>query len=273
MSSVYLSNQSFIKVCGKSAIPFLQAIITADVLTLPYKIARGSAILTPQGKILLYFLISKIEEDTFILEIDRSKRDSLIDKLLFYKLRSNVIIEIQPINGVVLSWNQEHTFSNSSFIDERFSIADVLLHRTWGHNEKIASDIKTYHELRINHGIVDPNTDFLPSTIFPHDALMDLLNGISLTKGCYIGQEVVSRIQHRNIIRKRAMIITGTDDLPPSGSPILTDDIEIGTLGVVVGKKALAIARIDKVDHAIKKGMALTVHGVRVKASFPHWYK
>ncbi|KGB28038.1 aminomethyltransferase [Candidatus Liberibacter solanacearum] len=271
MPSVYLSSQSFIKVRGKSASTFLQGIITADITSLPFDVARGSALLTPQGKILFYFLISRIEEDVFVLEINKLQRDSFIEKLLFYKLRSDVALEVQPINGITLSWNQEQAPTNPSFIDERFSIAGILLHRTWGYNEESTSDPKKYHELRINYGIVEPIPDFPPSTIFPHDALMDLVKGISFTKGCYVGQEVVSRMQHRNIVRKRPIIITGYNALPANGSSLFVDNTKIGTLGIIVGKKALAIARIDKVSNAIEKNMALTVDGIKVTITLPPW--
>ncbi|AKK20316.1 folate-binding protein YgfZ [Candidatus Liberibacter africanus] len=273
MTSVYLSERSFVKVSGNSSVSFLQGIITADITSLPLKISRGSALLTPQGKILFYFLISKVEENVFMLETDMNQCDSLMERLLFYKLRSNVTIETQSTDGVTLFWNQEHNSNNLSFVDERFSIANVLLHRTLGHNNNATSDIKTYNELRITYGIVDPDTDFLSSTIFPHDASMDLIKGISFTKGCYIGQEVVSRMQHRNIIRRRPTIITGSDALPPRGSSLIADNIKIGTLGVVVGKKALAIARIDKINNAMVKSMELTINGIKVRSTFPQWLK
>ncbi|MEG8099199.1 CAF17-like 4Fe-4S cluster assembly/insertion protein YgfZ [Candidatus Liberibacter brunswickensis] len=269
MSSVYLSNRSFIKVRGNSAVSFLQNIITADISSLPFKVARSSAILTPQGKILFYFLISKVEEKVFLLEVDTNKRDSLIEKLAFYKLRSDVVLEIQPINGITLFWNKKYISDHPSFVDERFSIANVLLYRTWGYNDNATYDVTEYNKLRINYGIVDPDTDFLPSTIFPHDALMDLTKGISFTKGCYIGQEVVSRIQHRGIIRKRPIIITGKDTLPPSGSYIVVNNVKIGILGVSAGKKALSITRTDKINDAIKKCMIITVNGIEVIPTFP----
>ncbi|MBL0848883.1 MAG: folate-binding protein [Candidatus Liberibacter ctenarytainae] len=271
MPSVYLSNQSFIIVCGTSSQSFLQGLITADIDNLPLGIARSSALLTPQGKILFYFLISKREENIFVLEIDNSQLDLLVEKLLFYKLRTNVILKVQKKIGTTLYWNQDNAPEDSYLIDERFSIANILLYRTQGHNKGSMSDSSVYHELRIDHGMVDPSIDFPSSAVFPHDVFMDINKGVSFTKGCYIGQEVISRMQHRGIARKRPIIILGNNSLPAIGAPILVDNKQIGILGTAIGKKALAIARIDKVIGAIEKSLPLTVGDIQITPRFPSW--
>ncbi|MBY7649476.1 MAG: folate-binding protein [Candidatus Liberibacter europaeus] len=271
MPSICLPNKSFIKVSGSAAQTFLQGIITADVNTIPYEVARGSALLTPQGKILFYFLISKIEENIFLLEIDDNKCCDLVEKLILYKLRMDVIIEVQKIRGVTLSWNQENPLNTPSFIDERFLIAGVKLWRTQECTADYASDSESYYKLRVNHGIVDPNIDFPSSTIFPHDIWMDTLKGVSFTKGCYIGQEVVSRIQHRHSIRKRSIIIKGDKDLPNGNLPLIVNNKKIGTLGIVMENKAIAISRIDKLEEAMKLNLPITVNDIEIVPIFPSW--
>ncbi|AHA28339.1 YgfZ/GcvT domain-containing protein [Candidatus Liberibacter americanus] len=269
MPSVYLPDKSFIKVSGKCSSSFLQRIITADVDSIPFGIARGSAVLTPQGKILFYFIISKIEENVFLLEIDESKCICFIEKLLCYKLRSDVVIELQKTNGVSIYWSHDK-YENDSLVDERFLISsNIIVHRIKGRTKDKMSDPKRYHELRIDNGIVDPNFDFAPTTLFPHDIWMDALKGISFTKGCYIGQEVVSRIQHRSSIRKRSAIIIGDHNISHDSLHVIINNIKIGTIGIIIGKKALSVFRIDKLTEYLEKNLLATVNEIGIKIQFP----
>ncbi|MBA5724519.1 folate-binding protein YgfZ [Candidatus Liberibacter sp.] len=271
MPSIYLPNRSFITISGNSAQSFLQNIIPAKINALPFGIARGTALLSPQGKILFYFLISKLEEDVFVLEIDSDQSDLLMKKLFLYRLRANVTFEAQKISGVTLSWNQDNFSENPSFIDERFSIAGVSLQRTQGCSIDSTIDPKEYYNLRIDHGIVDPDIDYPSSSVLPYDLLMDMNKGISFTKGCYIGQEIISRMKHRNMIRKRSIMIIGNSFLPPKGSPILAANKTIGILGIVVEHRALAIARIDKINESIEENVPLTANNIKIVPSFPFW--
>ena len=73
--------------------------------------------------------------------------------------------------------------------------------------------------------------DYDYSDIFPHDADLDQLNGVSFQKGCYVGQEVVSRVQHRGTARKRFVLIESENELPSKGSPVLANNKSIGVMG------------------------------------------
>ncbi|MGO7223683.1 folate-binding protein, partial [Rhizobium ruizarguesonis] len=77
-----------------------------------------------------------------------------------------------------------------------------------------------YDALRISHGIVTSGSDFARQDAFPHDVLMDFNGGISFRKGCYVGQEVVSRMQHRGTARRRVVTVSAATALPETGTEI-----------------------------------------------------
>ena len=105
-----------------------------------------------------------------------------------------------------------------------------------------------YDAHRIALGMPAGGRDFAFGDAFPHEALMDQFGGVDFTKGCYVGQEVVSRMQHRGTARKRLIRIIGENDLPEAGSEILFDGKACGVLASHAGKEGLAMVRIDRVS-------------------------
>ena len=96
------------------------------------------------------------------------------------------------------------------------------------------------------------------------------MDGVGFRKGCYVGQEVVSRMQHRGTARRRVLIVSG-DSLPASGTEIAANGRAIGTLGSTAGGKGLAILRIDRVKDALDAGAPIEAGGVAVSVAIPAW--
>ena len=94
---------------------------------------------------------------------------------------------------------------------------------------------------------------------FPHEANYDLMGSVSFRKGCYVGQEVVSRMQHKTVVRKRVVRLTG--GALATGGEVRAGDAVIGTIGTVADGKALALLRLDRVAEALDKGQPLTAGG------------
>ena len=67
-------------------------------------------------------------------------------------------------------------------------------------------------------GVPEGGRDYAFGDAFPHEALFDQLNGVDFKKGCYVGQEVVSRMEHRGTARKRIVPVEGDAPLPASGT-------------------------------------------------------
>src|SRR5262245_9023714 len=92
-------------------------------------------------------------------------------------------------------------------------------------------DPSIYEAHRIALGVPRGGIDFIYGDTFPHEADMDQLNGVDFDKGCYVGQEVVSRVEHRASARSRVMSIAYDEFAPSSGLPIMAGDKQVGMLG------------------------------------------
>jgi folate-binding protein YgfZ len=246
MPAVFLENRSLISVAGAEAEPFLQNLITTDLAALTVDEARPGALLTPQGKILFDFMVWR-DGAHFVLETDAEQSDGLLKRLVMYRLRA-------PVEGRK---------------DARFAKAGIALVRTpSGHD---ADDPVLYDDLRIDNGIPVSGRDFALQDAFPHDVLMDLNGGLSFRKGCYVGQEVVSRMQHRGTARRRVVTVVGESGLPATGTEITSGGKPMGTLGSISGNRGLAILRIDRAGDAIASATPILAGEVAVSLSLPAW--
>ena len=132
-----------------------------------------------------------------------------------------------------------------------------------------AAASEAYHAHRIGLGVPEGGRDFAFGDTFPHEALLDQLHGVSFTKGCFVGQEVVSRMQHRATVRKRVVAVNAGEPLPSGPLPVLAGDVEIGRLGSVAGARGLALIRLDRVADARRDGVPVTAGDVALSAEVP----
>jgi tRNA-modifying protein YgfZ len=278
MPHAFLSSRAVIRVSGKEAQGFLHNLVTTDIEGLPEKEARPGALLTPQGKILFDFLIwrdpaareGEDEGDAFVIETDLSQRDALIRRLTMYKLRAAVTIAAGE-DGVTVFWGEDA--GRGTVTDGAFAKAGVALSRSAGGAAAEASETgeAAYRDLRIDAGLAVSGDDFALQDAFPHDVLLDRSGGLSFRKGCYVGQEVVSRMQHRGTARRRVVTVSADGPLPAPGTEILAGEKPVGTLGSVSGNRGLAIVRTDRVSDALSGNTPLTAGGFAVTLSLPSW--
>lgn len=266
MPSVTLSGRAFLRLSGKDAEPFLQALITTDLPSLPDGEIRPGALLTPQGKIFFDFLIRRDGADAFLIETTEDQRDALLKRLTLYKLRAAVDLAVVEGNEVTVSWDDAE---DDAARDARFAKAGLVVSRRPGAGG--SDDPALYDALRISAGLPEAGRDYPLSDAFPHDVLLDLSGGLSFRKGCYVGQEVVSRMQHRGTARRRPVIVTGESALPAGGTELMAGSKPVGTLGSVSGTQGLAIVRIDRAADAMNAGTAITADGIVVNVALPAW--
>ncbi len=266
MPAAFLQDRSLIRVSGADAEHFLQNLITTDIEAMPIGEARPGALLTPQGKILFDFLIWR-DDSSFVLETASSQQESLIKRLSMYKLRAAVVIAAEAQAGVTVSWGED--IASEGVSDFRFARAEVALKRQPG--EHGAHNTAGYDALRVLSGVVESGRDYALQEAFPHDILLDLSGGVSFKKGCYVGQEVVSRMQHRGTARRRVVIVTAEGSLPPTGTELTARGKPIGTLGTVAGNRGLAIVRIDRAGEAMSADAAISAADVPVALALPVW--
>ncbi|MGB3814949.1 MAG: folate-binding protein YgfZ [Shinella sp.] len=266
MPSVTLSGRAFLRLSGKDAETLLQSLITTNLPDLPEGEIRPGALLTPQGKILFDFLIRRDGAEAFLFETGEEQRDALVKRLTMYRLRAAVDIAIVEGDAVTVAWDGAQT---DAALDARFAKAGLAVSRRQGAGG--SDDPALYDALRVSAGIAESGRDYALSDIFPHDALLDLNGGLSFGKGCYVGQEVVSRMHHRGTARRRPVIVRGETALPATGTELLAGGKSIGALGSVCGTTGLAIVRIDRAADAISAGTPITADGAPVTVALPAW--
>ncbi|ANL27259.1 glycine-cleavage system T protein [Rhizobium phaseoli] len=268
MPAVFLKDRSLLSVGGADAQSFLQNLITTDITSLAADEARPGALLTPQGKILFDFMIWQ-DGDGYMIETDADQRDALLKRLMMYKLRAAVTLAPVAEEGISVCWGEDADGINQGVRDSRFAKAGLTLTRRPGRHGVGAEAL--YDALRIAHGIAISGSDFSLQDAFPHDVLMDLNGGLSFKKGCYVGQEVVSRMQHRGTARRRVVTVSAATALPGTGTEITAAGKPVGTLGSVDGGSGLAIVRIDRAGAAMAEGTPLLAGGTAVSLTLPQW--
>jgi folate-binding protein YgfZ len=276
-----LADRGVVRVTGADAEKLLQGIVSNDMELLASQPAIHAALLTPQGKILFDFFVVRAG-DGFLLEVARDKAADLAKRLNLYKLRAKVDIQDASEDYRVLAlWGspsgREEITDAVSFADPRLpALGSRILADTRSARGKVAAADaldaapEDYHAHRIALGVPEGGKDYVLGDTFPHEADLDQLGGVSFSKGCFVGQEVVSRMQNRANVRKRVVPIQGEAPLA-SGAEVTAGTAAIGTVGSVSGRLALALLRLDRVAEAKAKDQILAAGGVAVTLSKPDW--
>src|SRR5215212_2182458 len=277
MKAAFLPDRGVVKVSGEDARDFLNGLVTTDVTLLQPGLGRFGALLTPQGKITADFLITEAPAGHgggFLIDAPRALAQNLADKLGFYKLRAKVAVEnISDSMGVLAAWDGEPAMKpDLGFADPRNEALGWRILIPEELKQKVADligadlvDSEAYEAHRIKSGAPRGGLDFMYGDAFPHETNMDRLHGVDFEKGCYVGQEVVSRMQHRGTARTRTVKIIVDGPSPEPGATILAGDKPIGTIGSTAGHNGLALIRTDRAADALQAGLPLTSGGLAIQ--------
>jgi len=257
-----LPRRSVVLVTGPDAAGFLQGLVTSDIAALSPDSAGYTALLTPQGKILFDFLFER-RADGFLIDCAAAQRDALVKRLGFYKLRAKVEIAARDDLHVAVSERAAPGF----FADPR--TADLGFRGFVA--QRPATETTDYDARRIALGIADSEADIGSGELFPHEANLDQLGAVSFTKGCYVGQEVVSRMEHRGTARTRILPLRLEGVAPLKGTAIKAGPKQIGTMLSSSGNRALGLLRLDRLADAAQAGDRLLTDSAEVHVIKPAW--
>ncbi|WP_311275270.1 folate-binding protein YgfZ [Methylobacterium sp. WCS2018Hpa-22] len=254
MPIALLPDRAVIAIAGEDAMSFLQGVVTCNIETLEPGEARLGGLLTPQGKILFDFLIWR-SGDGFRLDCPADQAPALAKRLTLYRLRAKATIAVDPTLGLAAAWDGAETTSETERLrDGRLAALGERLVFAEGAFSADATEAD-YHAHRIALGIPEGGRDFTYGDAFPHEALMDQLGGVDFRKGCYVGQEVVSRMQHRGTARTRIVPVISRDgEAVTSGAEVTAGARGLGTIGSVSGARGLAMLRLDRLADAVAAG-------------------
>jgi folate-binding protein YgfZ len=265
-----------IEAAGEDRASFLQGLISNGVDGLEKGAACFAGLLSPQGKILFDFFVINTGE-AFLLDCPAVTAGDLFKRLTFYRLRAKVSLsDVSAQWRVAAAWDVGA--ANTLEANAAFSYQDPRWLRlgyrglfSAAGGPDLALPASDYEAMRVAATVPEGGKDYAYGDTFPHEACFDLLNGVDFKKGCYVGQEVVSRMQHRGTARTRILAVSAQEPLPQGGADILADGFAVGRLRSAVGHRGIALARLDRVKEALVKGQALIASGILVELSVPSW--
>ncbi|XP_008059793.1 putative transferase CAF17, mitochondrial [Carlito syrichta] len=299
-----LDKRALVRVRGPDAVPFLLGLLTnelplpgpSDGDAPPPTRAGYAHFLNVQGRTLydvILYGFQEREEETpgFLLECDGSVQGELLKHLALYRIRRKVSVEPHPDLRVwsVLPCTSEPggTLPLQELTETAILTCDPRTVRmgwrllTQDEGPVLVTrgrlgDLRDYHRYRYLQGVPEGVCDLPPGVALPLESNLAFMNGVSFTKGCYIGQELTARTHHLGIVRKRLFPVLLSGPLPPAG--IAPGAVVLTAQGQVAGKfragqgdVGLALLQSEKIKGPLHIG---TSEGgqVALTASVPDWW-
>jgi folate-binding protein YgfZ len=281
MPSVHLADRGVVRVSGEDAKTFLDGLITCGLDRISPQAARLGALLTPQGKILFDFIVFQAPDEIgggYYLDALKVHVPDLAKRLGFYKLRAKVTVEdLSDAMAVVAGWDTPPPEEEAGLVASDPRLPE-LGWRAIVAAEDAAEFAKnapeTYQAHRIGLGVPEGGRDFLFGDAFPHEALMDQLHGVDFDKGCYVGQEVVSRMQHRGTARTRIVPALYEGGFAADvGVDVTAGEKILGKTGTGADGRGLLMIRLDRASDALKAGETISAGGISVQLQKPSWVR
>lgn len=281
MPATHLIDRGVIRVAGEDARPFLQNLVTNDMDAVTTDQAGYGALLTPQGKIICDFLVVAVPEDEgggFLLDMPLLQTADLMKRLKLYKLRAKVTLDdLAEATAVIAATDGSPLPEDAGLVyaDPRLlGLGQRALVDRGGATEIATAPADDWHARRVALGIPEGGRDFAYGDTFPHEALLDQTGGVSFKKGCYIGQEVVSRMQHRGTARTRVVPVVFDGGIAAeTGAEAVAGGKPLGRIGSAANGRALALLRLDRVADAQAAGEPLLGGGMAFTLSKPDFIR
>jgi folate-binding protein YgfZ len=272
-----LRDRGVIEVAGTDATSFLQRLITNSVLDIPKGEGRYAGLLTPQGKLLFDFFVVPLPEGPdvgYLIDCAGEQTADLVKRLNLHKMRAKIAIEDKSKQFAVAAiFGGEAAASIEGLIYRDMRAPHMGLRVIAPRGDALAKldrgEASRYEAHRIAQGVPKGGVDFVHGNAFVHDVNLDLMNGVDFKKGCYVGQEVVARVQYRNSARKRIVKIHFDGPAPEHSTQIAAGETIIGQVGSTAGGEGLAMVRLDRLEEARVAGVALKAGDVEVDVTLP----
>jgi tRNA-modifying protein YgfZ len=266
-----LRDRGVIEVGDADATGFLQRLITNSVLNIPKGEGRYAGLLTPQGKLLFDFFVVPLPEGPgagYLIDCPGEQTADLVKRLNLHKMRAKIAIEDKSEKFAVAATFGGEVAAGIEGVFYRDTRGPSMGLRVIAPREALAKldrgEASRYEAHRVAQGVPKGGVDFRYGDAFVHDVNLDLMNGVDFKKGCYVGQEVVARVQYRNSARKRIVKIHFDGPAPEQGTQVAAGETIIGQVGSTVGAEGLAMVRLDRLEEARVAGIMLKAGDVGV---------
>jgi hypothetical protein len=260
-------DRAIIAVTGEEAYSFLQNLLTQDMEHVRTGGVAYAALLSPQGKVNADMLLWA-QPGGVLIEADPSRGADLLRRLSMYKLRAKVAIADASADFLA-AWSAEPFDGGAR--DPRLPALGWRALRTRAEASALPDGRATYEALRVRLGAPDLARDAAQEEVFAGEALLEELNGVAFDKGCFIGQENVSRMKRRATTRKKFCPVVFEGEAIRFGAPVTAGAAEIGAIRTGATGRALALLRLDRAVDAVAAGVALNADGREIRLDPPPW--
>ncbi len=240
-----LHDRAVIVINGPDRNKFLQGLLTNNINKLETEEAIYACMLTPQGKYFADFFLKKCGDKIFA-DITSQRKEEIINKLKIYKLRSDVEIGVLPEYKVASVFANNKPDCEVAFIDPRSKKMAWRCYIEESEAVNVEDNDFTYDLHRIHNLIAEGDKDLIAEKSFIQEYGFDNLNAIDYQKGCYVGQELISRIHYSGVVRKSVFYIKAAEALPPVGTEIYADKIKVGIVCSSVINEGLALIKKEE---------------------------
>lgn len=261
--SAHRLDRTILRVTGPDARPFLDNLITQDIGKLSATRCLYGGLLSPQGKVHADFLIWPEATGGVWLEADPARGPDLLRRLTMFKLRAAVTIE-DASTEMAAVWGQGAP-------DPRLPALGLRALIPASEAEALSGETANDEAQRVALGVPDLVKDASVEEVFALEALFEELNGVDFRKGCFVGQENVSRMKRRATTRKKFCRLAFDGAPPASGAPITAGAAELGTVRSVAAGFALGLLRLDRALEALNQGQELKAGEASVRLDPPEW--
>jgi folate-binding protein YgfZ len=275
MPLAHLPDRAVLSISGEDAANFLAGLVTCAVPEASE--ASFGALLTPQGKIISDFFLLRMSgaEPSFLVDVPRLTAETLLKRFSMYKLRAKLAIaDVSVEKAVFAAWADASAPAGSaSFVDPRFAQMGLRLFAATTSAPSCDASLADYDAHRIRLALPQGGRDFTYGDAFPHEAAMDQLAGVDFQKGCYVGQEVVSRMQHRGTARTRIAALRFAGAAPREAAELKAGEKTLGRVGSVDAPagRAIGLLRLDRLEEALAAKAELRAGDVVLRAEKPVW--
>ncbi len=252
-----LPHRAILRLTGPDTLALLERTVTHKVMDWPDGEARYGALLTPQGKIIADYIAHRTG-DGVLIDVHEDAADDLLKRLKMFRLRS--VVELTREDGLVPA------ISDAGTPDPR---SGKLPRRTMVPAAEAATPLDGWDTLAIAAGIPEWGRDYRAAEVFPTDINMDLMNGVDYKKGCFVGQEVASRMKRKGLIRKRTVRLRG-EGLAP-GAELRAGALVLGEITSAAAGEALALIRTDRFAKSIADKLPVTVNDAPAEIEGAPW--
>jgi len=257
-------DRGVIRITGEDRVAFLQGLVSNDVEAVAPGRAIWAAFLTPQGKWLADFFVFT-DGDALLLDCERDQTAMLVQRLTRYRLRMKVALTVDDALRVYVAWGGTPNIAGIVAPDPRLDDFAWRILTAEAPETNAAEDDWQRH--RLATGLPEGTRDLEADKTILLEAGFDELNGVSWSKGCYMGQELTARTKYRGLLKRRLVPVAVDGPLPAPDTPILVDGAEVGTMRSGIDKLGLAVLRLDRL-HA-----PLNCAEARLTPRIPAWMK